>query len=119
MLTQGNFFKVQNELNTEGGESRVAQQYSVAESNTRRSVTQGGGTGRCLHKGIFPKGTMSCIRKAENPAYRRGPRSVESHKAESNTRKRHGTLLTQGNFFKGHNEVNTGGGEPRVAENPA
>ena len=31
-------------------------EYRVAENNTRRRVTQGGGTGRCLHKGIFFKG---------------------------------------------------------------
>ena len=47
LLTQGIFFKGHNALNTGGGESRVA------ENNTRRRVTQGGGTGRCLHKGKF------------------------------------------------------------------
>ena len=36
MLKQGNYFKGHNELNTGGGESRVA------ENNTRQNVTQGG-----------------------------------------------------------------------------
>ena len=71
MLTQGNFFKGHNELHTEGGESRVA------ENTTRRRVTQGGGTGRCLHQGFFLKGHTVLhaeggeSREAANPAKRR------------------------------------------------
>ena len=47
---------------------RRSGEYRVAENNTRRRVTQGGGTGRCLHKGFFLKGIMRCLRKVENPA---------------------------------------------------
>ena len=60
-----------NVKNTKNAEKNSESR--VAENNTRRSATQGGGTGRCLHKGISFKGHNELhtegaeSRAAENP----------------------------------------------------
>ena len=41
-IGQRNFFEGHNELNTGGGECRVAENNTRADNNTRRRITQGG-----------------------------------------------------------------------------
>ena len=84
-------------MHAEGGEYRLAENNAwrrmprsgesrVAENNTRQRVAQGGGTGRCLHKGFFLKGMIAllmgggecCV--AENNARQRVTQGEEKHK---------------------------------------